>query len=43
MLDTHVVVSALLWGGRPRRLPEAARAGEVRLFTSAALLAELEE
>ncbi|WP_295436800.1 putative toxin-antitoxin system toxin component, PIN family [uncultured Thiodictyon sp.] len=43
VLDTNVVVSAMLWGGRPRLLLDAARAGPVRLFTSATLLAELDE
>ncbi len=43
VLDTHVVVSAMLWGGRPRLLLDAARARRVRLFTSTLLLAELEE
>ena len=42
MLDTNVVVAALLWNGPPRRLIEAAIAGEaVELFTSPALLDEL--
>lgn len=41
VLDTNVVVSALLWGGTPYRLIEAAVAGEIELFTSPALLAEL--
>lgn len=42
VLDTNVVVSALLWRGTPHRLREAIRqhAG-TELFTSAALLDEL--
>ncbi len=43
VLDTNVVVSALLWDGNPRRLMRAGRAEGVRLFTSAPLLAELTE
>jgi len=44
VLDTTVVVSALLWHGAPYRLPEAARQSEqVKLFTSTALLEELAE
>jgi len=43
VLDTNVVVSAMLWGGRPRLLLDAARADPVRLFTSATLLAALDE
>ncbi len=40
--DTNVVVSAFLWGGNPRRLLEAARHGQIRLYTSRALIEELE-
>lgn len=41
--DTNTVVSGLLWHGNPRRVLEAARDGALQLYTSAALLAELEE
>lgn len=41
--DTNVVVSAFLWGGVPKQLLAAARARSVALYTSAALIAELEE
>ena len=41
VLDTNVVVSALVWGGVPYRLIEAAAAGDIELVTSPALLAEL--
>src|ERR1035438_1516048 len=41
VLDTNVVASALLWDGPPRRLLRAGHREEVRLFTSAPLLAEL--
>jgi len=41
--DTNVVVSGLLWRGPSRQLLDAARQGAVELFTSGALLAELEE
>jgi hypothetical protein len=41
VLDTNVVASALLWGGTPERLIEAAGEGNLELFTSEALLAEL--
>ncbi|MCG3186410.1 MAG: hypothetical protein IOMNBAOH_00967 [Rhodocyclaceae bacterium] len=43
VLDTNVVVSALIWGGTPFRLIQAATAGEIELFTSPVLLAELRE
>ncbi len=42
VLDTNVVLSALLWRGTPYRLLEVVRErGEARLFTSPALLDEL--
>jgi hypothetical protein len=41
VLDTNVVASALLWGGTPERLIEAAGEGNLERFTSEALLAEL--
>jgi putative PIN family toxin of toxin-antitoxin system len=41
--DTNTVVSGLLWQGAPRQVLDAARAGKVDLFTSAVLLAELED
>jgi len=39
--DTNVVVSGLLWLGNPGRLLEAAALGNVTLYTSPVLLAEL--
>lgn len=41
VLDTNVVASALLWGGTPRHLLQARREHSIALFTSLALLAEL--
>jgi putative PIN family toxin of toxin-antitoxin system len=41
VLDTNVVVSALLWAGIPGELIHAARSGRVELATSPPLLAEL--
>ena len=41
VLDTNIVASALLWGGTPERLIEAAGDGHLELVTSEALLAEL--
>jgi uncharacterized protein len=43
VVDTNIVVSGLLWRGNPRRVLDAARAGTIDLFTSAVLLAELED
>jgi putative PIN family toxin of toxin-antitoxin system len=41
VIDTNVLVSALLWGGTPRALLEHVRNGAVTLISSPALLAEL--
>lgn len=41
--DTNIVVSGLLWQGTSRRVLDLARAGSIELFTSPALLLELEE
>lgn len=43
VLDTNVVVSALLWGGEPLRLFGYAADGTVTLHTSPVLLGELGE
>jgi hypothetical protein len=43
VLDTNVVLSALLWGGTPYRLLQLSIEGEVKLFTSPLLAAELRE
>jgi putative PIN family toxin of toxin-antitoxin system len=41
VLDTNIIVAGLLWNGPPRRLLEAAIAGEVELCSSPVLLDEL--
>jgi putative PIN family toxin of toxin-antitoxin system len=43
VLDTNVVASAILWGGRPRLLLHAAREKRVQLFTSVPMLRELSD
>lgn len=43
VLDTNVVVSALLWSGTPFQLLQAATNGLLTLCSSPALLAELRE
>lgn len=40
--DTNTVVSGLLWQGPPRKILDAARKGQFELYTSVALLTELE-
>jgi putative PIN family toxin of toxin-antitoxin system len=42
LLDTNVLVSAILFGGVPRQLFEGALTGDLDLVTSPPLLAELE-
>lgn len=41
VLDTNVVASALLWGGTPERLIQAADDEGLEIFTSEALITEL--
>ena len=43
VLDTTVVVSALVWGGAPFKLLQAATNGDIDLYTSPVLMAELRE
>jgi putative PIN family toxin of toxin-antitoxin system len=43
VVDTNVVVSALLWGGVPRQLLDAIHHGRASAFTSDALIEELRE
>lgn len=42
VLDTNVAVAGFLWGGNCERLLRFAHQGKVKLFTSDALLVELE-
>jgi putative PIN family toxin of toxin-antitoxin system len=41
VLDTNVVASALLWGGKPLQLLQAGRQRRIQLHTSTSLLTEL--
>lgn len=41
VLDTNVVIAALLWNGPPQRLLNLATAGDILLFSSPVLLDEL--
>ena len=41
VLDTNIVVSALVWGGVPHRLLPLGEVGEIELITSPTLIAEL--
>ena len=42
VLDTNVVVSAILFGGRPQEILKAALAGDLRLCISEAMVTELQ-
>lgn len=43
MLDTNVIVSAILFGGKPRQVLETTLAGQNLAVTSPVLIAELSE
>jgi putative PIN family toxin of toxin-antitoxin system len=43
VLDTNVLISAILFGGKPRQILEKAIHGEIRLCLSEAILEELKE
>ncbi len=43
VLDSNVVASAILWGGSPRLLLQAARETRIALYTSTPILAELSD
>ena len=42
VLDTNVVLSAILFGGKPRQVLEAALSGTVRLYVSEPIVTELQ-
>ncbi len=43
VLDTNVLVSAMLWAGQPRRLLDLVEAGLIRSVTSEEILADLRD
>lgn len=43
LVDTNVLISALFWGGNPRRVVDLAAAGRFQALTCPELLSELEE
>jgi putative PIN family toxin of toxin-antitoxin system len=43
VLDSNVYISAVLFGGKPRLIIQAALAGKIRLAISATILEEIEE
>ena len=42
VLDTNVLISAVVYGGHPREILEAATAGTITIFISDALLEEFQ-
>jgi putative PIN family toxin of toxin-antitoxin system len=42
VLDSNVYISAILFGGKPRQIIEAALAGKIRLAVSEPILAEIQ-
>jgi putative PIN family toxin of toxin-antitoxin system len=42
VLDSNIYISALLFGGKPRQIIEAALAGKIRLAVSAPILEEVQ-
>ena len=43
VIDTNILISAIFWAGRPKRLLNSVRRGELTFLTSETLLAELKE
>lgn len=41
--DTNIIISGLFWHGSPRRVLESARETDAELFTSPAILSELDD
>ena len=42
VIDTNVYISAIFWGGKPRRVVELGRNGRILIFTSSEIQAEIE-
>lgn len=43
VIDTNILISAIFWGGKPKRLLNSVRRGEIIFLTTETLLAELRE
>ena len=41
VLDTNVILSAILFGGKPRQIIEAALAGTIKIYASETIISEL--
>jgi uncharacterized protein len=42
VIDTNVYISAIFWGGKPRKVLELGRNGRISIFTSSEIQAEIE-
>lgn len=42
VIDTNVYISAIFWGGKPRKVLELGRNGHISIFTSSEIQAEIE-
>ena len=42
VIDTNIYISAIFWGGKPRAIVDLGRSGQVLIFTSLEIQAELE-
>ena len=43
VIDTNIYISAIFWGGKPRKVIELGRSGHIWLFTSVEIEKEIEE
>jgi len=42
VIDTNIYISAIFWGGKPRAIVDLGRSGQVLIFTSLEIQAEIE-
>ena len=42
VIDTNVYISAIFWGGKPRKVLDLGRNGRISIFTSSEIQAEIE-
>jgi len=43
VIDTNIYISAIFWGGKPRKVIELGRSGHIWIFTSVEIEKEIEE
>ena len=42
VIDTNIYISAIFWGGKPREVVDLGRSGQVLIFTSLEIRAEID-